>query len=147
MYTRILVPVDGSETSNKALAAALQMARDSGGRVRLLHAFDELAYLPVSGFGGNISEMARERAAKILADGLKSAEEASVPADSELLEVPGRRFGDVVADEARKWQADLIVIGTHGRRGLDRLVLGSGAEQVTRMAPVPVLTIRGESES
>ena len=50
----------------------------------------------------------------------------------------------MVADEARNWKADLIVIGAHGRRGLDRLVLGSGAEQVTRTAPVPVLTVRGE---
>lgn len=147
MYTRILVPVDGSETSGKALAAALQMARESGGRVRLLHAFDELAYLPMSGYGGNVFEMAREKAGKILNDGLKAAEDAGVPAESQLLEVPGRRFGDVVADEARNWKADLIVIGAHGRRGLDRLVLGSGAEQVTRMAPVPVLTIRGEQKS
>ena len=79
MYTRILVPVDGSETSDKALAAALQMARDSGGRVRLLHAFDELAYLPMSGYSGNVFEMAREKAGKILTDGLKAAEAAGVP--------------------------------------------------------------------
>ena len=50
----------------------------------------------------------------------------------------------MVADEARRWNADLIVVGTHGRRGVGRMLLGSGAEQVIRMAPVPVLVIRSE---
>jgi nucleotide-binding universal stress UspA family protein len=54
---------------------------------------------------------------------------------------------EVVADEARRWQADLIVVGTHGRRGVGRMLLGSGAEQVIRMAPVPVLVIRSEPQA
>ena len=63
-----------------------------------------------------------------------------------LLDDPDdRRLGEVVADEARQWPADLIVVGTHGRRGVARALLGSGAEQVIRLAPVPVLAVRGES--
>jgi nucleotide-binding universal stress UspA family protein len=54
------------------------------------------------------------------------------------------RLGEAVAREAQQWDADLIAVGTHGRRGLGRVLLGSGAEQIIRVAPVPVLVIRGE---
>ena len=146
MYKRILVPVDGSDTSNTALTTALQLARESGGSVRLLHALDELAYLPGFEFRGNVIEIARDNAAKVLAGGVELAKAAGIPADTRLIEAPGRRDGEVVADEASAFQADLIVVGTHGRRGLSRVLLGSGAEQVNRMAPVPVLTVRGTTK-
>ena len=54
----------------------------------------------------------------------------------------GQRLGDTVADAARDWGADLVVLGTHGRRGVGRVLLGSGAEQVIRCASVPVLIVR-----
>ncbi|NNU43011.1 universal stress protein [Ramlibacter montanisoli] len=144
MYKRILVPVDGSETSNKAVVAALQMARENGGRVRLVHVLDELAYLSGYEIGGDLLKIARDYAVKVLDDALDMAKSAGVPADTKLAEAPGARIGEVVADEARSWEADLIVTGTHGRRGVGRVLLGSGAEQVLRLAPVPVLTIRSQ---
>ena len=67
---------------------------------------------------------------------------AGVPADTKLMETPGGRLGELVADEARSWEADLVVVGTHGRHGVSRVLLGSGAEQVLRLAPVPVLAVR-----
>ena len=146
MYTRILVPVDGSPTSNKALTAALQLAREAGGSVRVVHAFDELAFLSGYEYDGSILRAARADADKILSTALETAASAGVPADSSLLETRGRRLGDAVADEASAWKADLVVVGTHGRRGVGRVLLGSGAEQVIRMAPVPVLAVR-ESEA
>lgn len=142
MYKRILVPVDGSETSNKAVVAALQMARENGGRVRLVHVLDELAYLSGYEIGGDLLKIARDYALKVLDDALAMAKSAGVPADTKLMEAPGARIGEVVADEARSWEADLIVTGTHGRRGVGRVLLGSGAEQVLRLAPVPVLAVR-----
>lgn len=142
MYKRILVPVDGSETSNKAVVAALQMARENGGRVRLVHVLDELAYLSGYEIGGDLLKIARDYALKVLDDVLAMAKSAGVPADTKLVEAPGARIGEVVADEARSWEADLIVTGTHGRRGVGRVLLGSGAEQVLRLAPVPVLAVR-----
>lgn len=142
MYKRILVPVDGSETSNKAVVAALQMARENGGRVRLVHVLDELAYLSGYEIGGDLLKIARDYALKVLDDALAMAKSAGVPADTKLMEAPGARLGEVVADEARSWEADLIVTGTHGRRGVGRVLLGSGAEQVLRLAPVPVLAVR-----
>jgi nucleotide-binding universal stress UspA family protein len=142
MYKRILVPVDGSETSNKALVAALQMAREGGGRVRLVHTLDELAYLTGFEVSGDLIRLAREYAGKVLQDALEVAKSAGVPADSKLVGGTGARLGEVVAAEAQAWEADLVVVGTHGRRGVSRVLLGSGAEQVLRLAPVPVLAVR-----
>lgn len=146
MYKRILVPIDGSETSNKALVAALQLARQGGGRVRLIHAVEELAYLSgfdqYGGYSGDLVRIMRENAAKILGDGMAIAKSAGVEADNMLYDKFGERLGEVVADAAKSWNADLIVVGTHGRRGVGRMLMGSGAEQVIRLAPVPVLVIR-----
>lgn len=144
MFKRILVPVDGSETSTRALATALQIAREGDGCIRLVHSFDELAYLTGFEYAGNVLDIAREYAKKTLDDALAMAAKAGVPADARLAELPGRRLGEVVAEQARAWRADLIVVGTHGRRGASRVLLGSGAEQVIRLASVPVLSVRGE---
>lgn len=146
-YKRILVPIDGSETSTKALVAALQMARDNGGRVRLIHSVDELAYVTGFEYSGDLIKIARDYAAKILDDGLAMARSAGVEADTKLIDFPGQRLGQTVTAEASEWNADLIVVGTHGRRGLGRVLLGSGAEQIIRMSPVPVLVIRGEDRA
>jgi nucleotide-binding universal stress UspA family protein len=143
MYKRILVPVDGSETSTKALVAALQLARESEGRIRLVHAMDELAYLTGFEYSSDLLQQARKYAQQLLADDLAMAQSAGVPADMRLVDMPGRRLGDVMAEEAANFEADLIVVGTHGRRGIGRALLGSGAEQVIRLAPVPVLVVRG----
>lgn len=142
MYKRILVPVDGSDTSNKALVAALQLARESGGRVRLIHHVDELAYVTGFEYTGQVLEAAQKAGAKALDDAMAIAQASGVPAEGKLIDVAGERLGEVVADQARAWEADLVVVGTHGRRGINRLVLGSGAEEVLRLAPVPVLAVR-----
>ncbi|HVZ42836.1 MAG TPA: universal stress protein [Ramlibacter sp.] len=142
-YRRILVPVDGSETSNKALVAALNLARDMGSTVRLLHSIDELAMVSGLEDSGYVMQVARDYGAKTLEDGLAVARAAGVDADTHLIELPGQRVGEAVAAEAKAWEADLIVVGTHGRKGIGRVLLGSGAEQVIRNAPVPVLVIRG----
>lgn len=146
MFNRILVPVDGSPTSRKALVAALQLARESGGRVRLLHSIDEMPYLAGLEHSADLLQQIRGHAEKVLREALEIAESAGVPADTNLLEMPGQRLGDLVAEEARRFKVDLIVVGTHGRRGIGRLLLGSGAEQVIRLAPVPVLVIRGDDQ-
>jgi nucleotide-binding universal stress UspA family protein len=146
MYKRILVPLDGSETSNKALVAALQLARLGGGRVRLIHAIEEMAYLSgfdqYGGYSGDLIRIMRENGTKILDDGMAIAQSAGVEADQMLFDKFGERLGEVVSDAAKRWNADLIVVGTHGRHGIGRVLMGSGAEQIIRLAPVPVLVIR-----
>jgi nucleotide-binding universal stress UspA family protein len=148
MYKRILVAIDGSPTSNMALTAALQMARDSDGQVRLIHVVDELAFFSgldaYSGYSVELIRIAQENGNKILEDGMAIARSAGVAADNMLFERYGDSLGDTVADEAKRWNADLIVVGTHGRRGVGRMFLGSGAEQIIRLAPIPVLVVRSQ---
>ncbi len=148
MYRRILVAVDGSVTSNKALVAALEMAGYSGGRsiIRLIHVLDELVYLPgldphAGQFGSAISAM-RDAGKKVLADALAIVQSAGVLADTVLVHRLGAHLAETVADQATEWTASLVVVGTHGRRGVGRMLMGSGAEQIIRLAPCPVLVVR-----
>lgn len=149
MYQRILVPVDGSDVSNKALMAAVQFAKDARGQLRLVHIIEELAYLTgYDQYGGSsdLTRAMRESGTKVLADATAIAQAAGVEADPVLHDKFGERLAEGVADAARRWNADLIVVGTHGRRGVGRMLLGSGAEQIIRLAPVPVLVIRPAQE-
>jgi len=142
-YRRILVPFDGSPTSNKALVAALQLARERGAIVRLVHALDDLTFVAAYDDATRLMAHARKQGQQILEDGLAIVRAGGVEGDTQLCESLGRQLGQIVAEEAQSWNADLIVVGTHGRRGFSRLVLGSGAENVIRLAPIPVLVIRG----
>ena len=143
LFKKILVPVDGSNTSNKALDYALKMAQTEQAEVRLIYCIDELSLLNSHEYSGEIIQLARESGHTILQKGLALAQAAKVKADTRLIDRVGQRLGESVADAAGDWGADLIVLGTHGRRGIGRVLLGSGAEQVMRMAPVPVLMVRG----
>jgi nucleotide-binding universal stress UspA family protein len=151
MYKRVIVPVDGSPTATKALVAALQLARDSGGRVRVIHVVEELAFVDgydmYGGQTGELLQVMREAGDKVLDAALEIARSAGVEADKQLFDRFGERLGEVVANAARDWNADLIVLGTHGRRGIGRVLLGSGAEQIIRLAPTPVLVIRSGEET
>ncbi len=148
MYRRILVAVDGSSTSNSALSSALEMASYSGERsvLRLIHVLDEMSYFsgydPYGSQSGEVIKVMREAGEKILAEALAIVQSAGVQADTLLVDKFGERLGETVADEAKNWNADLIVVGTHGRRGVGRMLLGSGAEQIIRLAPIPTLVVR-----
>lgn len=147
MYQRILVPTDGSATSEKALTEAIALAKLSGGRIRLLHIVDTLAVAAVAdGFGAYSAELLpklREGGQEILQREQQRVAAAGVGVDATLDEVVAGRISDRVQAAVAAWPADLIVIGTHGRRGVQRLLLGSDAEQVLRSAAVPVLLVRG----
>ena len=136
MFKRIVIPVDGSQTANKALIVALEMARDSGGSLRIIHV--------IEGFAGGAMDTVRIAAQKILDEALLLAQPFSVQTDTKLFDTFDGRLADAVGNAATDWQADLIVVGTHGRRGIGRLLMGSGAEQIMRQAPIPVLVIRAQ---
>lgn len=148
MYRRILVAVDGSATSNKAVSAALEMASFSGGRssIRLIHVLDEMAYFvgldPYAGQSYSVIGVMREAGEKILADALAIAQSAGVQADTVLVDQLGSHLAETVAAEAKSWDASLVVVGTHGRKGIGRMLLGSGAEQIIRLSTCPVLVLR-----
>jgi len=122
MFRRILVPVDGSATANKALGTALKIAKQSEGEVRVVNALDELAYIGGPEYPGNIIQVAREEAEKTLDAALAAAQSIGVPADKLLIEQPAQRLGNTIAKAVDDWNADLVV-GTHGRRGIGRLFL------------------------
>ena len=93
----------------------------------------------------DLQETVRESSEKILIDAQALVQQGGLATGIKLLEAKGQRIANVIVAEAERWQADLIVIGTHGRTGFSRLLLGSVAEGVVRTAAIPVLLIRGHS--
>jgi nucleotide-binding universal stress UspA family protein len=153
MYQRILVPIDGSEPSEQALAEALALARLTHGQLRLFHVVDELSFVLGAGFGaagvGYADNYNKELIDSLQANGrqlLTQAElrvrEAGIECTSVLHSSFEGRLAEQVVAEAKSWPASLIVLGSHGRRGMNRLFMGSDAETILRMAPVPVLLVR-----
>lgn len=149
MYAKILVPVDGSATSNAGLAEAIKLARLSGGQLKLLHVVDLQSFAMYSNAGVGLTpevfDLLHQGGEQILAQAKASVEAAGLQAETSLYERFASRVSDAVIEQAQAWGAELIVLGTHGRRGLGRALLGSDAEQVVRHAPVPVLLVRGSA--
>ena len=145
MYRKILVPLDGSPTSLLGLKEAIRLASDERARVRLLHVLDETPILGMLEEGVDLKPFIadlRKRGRALLDRALRRAEQSGVAADSVMAESAGGPAADSILREAKNWRADAIVMGTHGRRGLRHVVLGSEAERVVRLSPVPVLLVR-----
>lgn len=146
MYERILVPVDGSSTSNRGLDEAIRLAKLTHGKLRLFHVIDELSFAlgmdAYAGYAGDWLTVLRESGARLLAEAKATVEAAGVEVETVLHDSFDGSVHELVTAEASRWPADLIVLGTHGRRGVGRLVLGSSAEHILRFSPVPVLLIR-----
>jgi nucleotide-binding universal stress UspA family protein len=140
----IVVGTDFSVCAARALSFAVSMASTQGARVHVVHvlvepvqAFDvagALPYLDVS-TQKDWEEATRQR----LDAAVASAEKRGVSATSEFV---WGRPSDAIIDVARRVRASLVVIGTHGRNALEKLLIGSTAERVVRLSPVPVLTVR-----
>lgn len=143
LFKKILVPIDGSDTSDKAMRTALDLTREALGTVRFVHVIDDDRHLTSYEFSSDLRTYAHNNARELLQKALDAASAMGVKAESHVVDKPYQRLGESVADEAADWGADLVVIGTHGRRGLGRMLLGSGAEQVIRLSGVPVLVVRG----
>ena len=148
MYKKILVPIDGSPTSNLGLKEAILLAKDQGATLRLFHLVDE--YVAVSGtdsapmYAGDLIELLRQDGVRLVEKAKVRAQRQGLAPESAMLESFGGRAADHIVRQAKKWGADLIVLGTHGRRGVKRLVMGSDAEQVVRTSPVPVLLVKSK---
>jgi nucleotide-binding universal stress UspA family protein len=146
MYQRILVPVDGSPTSDRGLEEAIRLGTLTHGQLRLLHVVDELSFAlamdAYSGYAGDWMNTLREGGRRILEDAKARVASAGLDVQTVLYDNAEGRVHDLTVAEAATWPADVIVIGTHGRRGIGRMVLGSSAEHVLRLSPVPVLLVR-----
>lgn len=141
-FRRILVPVDGSPASHQALVAALDMARGTDSQLKVVHHLNEFDHLKGFQYAPELVREARRIADGVLTQAFEMAMAAGVKAEAQMIEEPGERLGEAIAREAKAWNADLIVVGTHGRKGIQRLMLGSGAEQIIRLAPCAVLAHR-----
>ncbi len=147
MFKRILVAVDGSHTAELALQEAVKLAKELRAQLRIVQVVDEVSLnWPEGGDFAAVRETFRKSSRKILEKADAEMRKAGVTAETKMLEIEtfGHRVADMIAVEAEAWPADLIVIGTHGRRGVNRLLLGSVAEGVARVASKPVLLIRGK---
>jgi nucleotide-binding universal stress UspA family protein len=147
MYKRILVSIDGSTTSDKGLDEAIKLAKLCGATLRLVHMVDPIPFtVGYEALGRQTAKdiAAIEQAGQALLDAGKQRAMAAGAKSVEtvLVELTTARISDRIVEQAKAWDADLIVIGTHGRRGVGRMLLGSDAEQTVRIAPVPVLLVR-----
>jgi nucleotide-binding universal stress UspA family protein len=146
MYTRILVAIDGSPTSEHALKHAIGLAKELAAALRVVHVVDMglLPLAPELGIDlGAVTQARRAAGEKTLSAVRDACRAGGVEAETRLLEtgIPAQRIAETIAAEAAAWPADVVVAGTHGRTGVQRLLLGSVAEGIARVSPVAVLLI------
>ncbi len=145
MYKKILVPIDGSETADCGLREAIALASEQNAALFLLHVVDDYPMLVEMASAiayEKTLDYLRTCGNKLLTSAKKTAAEVGVDAEICLREITSQRAADVIVEEAKRLACDLIVMGTHGRRGFSRLALGSDADLVVRASPVPVLLVR-----
>lgn len=146
MYKKIFVPLDGSSASQMALGDALAFARALGARVCLAHVYESFRHTGPDGTV-DLTQALRGEGQLLLDEAAARAEGSGVAFDTRLLEAGGRRAAAVIVDAAEDWGADLVMMGTHGRHGFERLVLGSVAEGVVRRSRVPVMLVPPADEA
>jgi nucleotide-binding universal stress UspA family protein len=139
MYERILVPTDGSEGMGRVLGHAAELARIHGATLDFVYVVNTAAFanLPMETSWEGVRESLQEEGESAL----ETAESAVEPVRTERHVLEGGPSREIVA-YAERSDADLVVMGTHGRGGLNRILLGSVAERVVRGSTVPVLTVR-----
>ncbi len=145
MYQRILVATDGSATARQAVDEAIRFASEQKAQLRVIHIVDEnVIYWSADGvILDSVFETLRRSGQAILDEAVALAASAGVQAQTVLQETVGKRVPEVIIAEATAWPADLLVVGSHGRSGVGHLLLGSVSQAVVRLAPVPVLLVRG----
>jgi nucleotide-binding universal stress UspA family protein len=155
MYKRILVAIDGSDTSDLALREAIGLAKDQNAMLRLVHVVDLTppAYMTTDTASAvalhfplaEYQKALQEAGERLLTTRATTARDAGVNVDTKLTGVGmlGERIYVAIEEQSKQWQANLVVVGTEGRRGFQRLMIGSVAEGLVRISTKPVLLIRG----
>ena len=143
MYDEILVPTDGSAAAERAIEHAIDLAARYDARLHAFYVVDTSAYAALEGAGSSVVEALEEQGNEAVDDIVEAGEAAGVAVERVVRQGSPHRSILEYVDEA---DVDLVVMGTHGRQGLDRYLLGSVTERVVRSSPVPVLTVRLEEE-
>jgi len=150
MFRRILVAIDGTSASRSAFRTALELAADQHAELDIVHVLEEVGPVAFGPAGGvyaaaeyveAMTEMVRKNGERLLAAAAKEAQTQGVAARTVMLPA-GWSVSENILRQAKRQHADLVVLGTHGRRGLRRVVMGSDAEAVLRESRVPVLVVR-----
>ena len=145
MYRHLLIPVDGSDASKAGLREVVRIATPDVSKLRLVHVIDSSvgrdSFDPGT-VGDTIIQANRDNGTTILAEAREILTKYDLRAECVLIESHRERVASRIIAQAREWPADLIIMGSHGRRGLARVVMGSEAEEVFRESPVPVLLVR-----
>jgi nucleotide-binding universal stress UspA family protein len=141
MYDRILVPTDGSAGVERAVDHAVSLAAEHDAAVHAIHVVNtaNFAAMPLEASVEGVEDMLRDDAEAAVRAVVDRAEAAGVTAETVVAD--GTPSNEIVR-YAEEEDCDLIVMGTHGRGGIDRLLLGSVAEKVVRAADVPVMTMQ-----
>jgi nucleotide-binding universal stress UspA family protein len=146
MYTNILVAVDGSEGSKRALNEAIRMARLARAKLTAVYVLDQSSAFTFAGACDPhlLTDAAREVGRTLLHDVFAKMREHNVAGETEIIETQGiaEDIASCIARCVDQRGVDLVVMGTHGRRGMRRMVLGSVAERFVRQSPCPVLLVR-----
>jgi nucleotide-binding universal stress UspA family protein len=140
--------VDGSSTSKAGLKEALKLARPGGAALFLVNVMDEQMAFSSVEMASSVPAMLdsmRDSGNRILKSAAQTARVRGFKAQTALVESFGTRVADTIVRQAKRWRADIIVMGTHGRRGVNRLIMGSDADLVVRYAGVPVLLVHGRA--
>jgi len=146
MYKHVLVPIDGSETARLGLNEAIKLAKHLKADIRLIYVVDKVAKIRPEAVQAFVDQL-RGDAESAVHEAITAVRDAGITVDSRLIEALGSEAGETIVKEAVSWPADLIVCGTHGRRGVRRILMGSDAEYILRRSPVPVLMIRDRTAS
>ena len=150
MYKRILVPVDGSSPANCGVDEAGRLAKLTGGQIRILHVIDQAPLLGLDwsmGLSVENLQLMREDGLAILYAAASRVQNTGLQVSTVLATNVSLRLADQVLDQADDWQADLIVLGTHSRRGVPRKLLGGDADDIIRLVNIPLLFVRGSLHS
>lgn len=142
MFTKIFCPVDGSEISNRGQAAAIRLAQEQRAALRFFHATDLGPTLLATAVTEEVFEQLRGDGQALLDRAVAAARAQGVAAEGQLAEIINQRAGTLIVDEATAFGADLIVMGTHGRRGLGKLLIGSDANTVIGTCQTALLLIK-----
>lgn len=150
MYRRILVAIDDSETSARGLDEAIKLARSDAAQLCIMHVIEPttLAMYPeAAAYADDLFGMLRDAGKALLQKASAKAARRGVTARMALVEDRGFPIAELVVEHAVAWKADVIVLGTHGRRGFSHLLMGSDAESIVRSSPIPVLLVRSPEGS
>ena len=144
-FGKILFPTDFSESAENASRYALSLAKKYGSKVYVIHVIEPFTYTTEFGldFSAQLKEM-EASARRLLDDIVASIKKTNLDVESVL--ITGEPFVEIIK-YARKEQVDLIVMATHGRSGIEHMLMGSVAEKVVRKSPCPVLTIKKSGQT